>query len=315
MNLKNLLLASFLLGATFLFSQGSVTGNAESTFQYLNEDTIIGANQPPTKGLINSYMNVFYTNGNFKAGMRLESYLPRIQGYPNRFDGTGLGMRYVGYKNDFVDVTLGSFYEQFGSGLALRAYEDRALGYDALLDGARIIVKPKAGIVIKGLYGLQRLSFQSGRIVHSDGIVRGVDGEIHLNEAFKKLNDSELDIVVGASLVRKYQRDDYSALILPENVGCYGGRFQLMYKNFFLDGEYVHKEQDPSIDNKYIYNNGHASVFNLTYTKKGLGLLFSAKSADNMSYRSDRNQILQDALINYLPALNKTHTYNLVATL
>ncbi len=315
MNLKNLLLASFLLGATFLFSQGSVTGNAESTFQYLNEDTIIGANQPPTKGLINSYMNVFYTNGNFKAGMRLESYLPRIQGYPNRFDGTGLGMRYVGYKNDFVDVTLGSFYEQFGSGLALRAYEDRALGYDALLDGARIIVKPKAGIVIKGLYGLQRLSFQSGRIVHSDGIVRGVDGEIHLNEAFKKLNDSDLDIVLGASFVSKYQRDDYSALILPENVGCYGGRFQLMYKNFFLDGEYVHKEQDPSIDNKYIYNNGHASVFNLTYTKKGLGLLFSAKSADNMSYRSDRNQILQDALINYLPALNKTHTYNLVATL
>ena len=315
MNLKNLLLASFLLGATFLFSQGSVTGNAESTFQYLNEDTIIGANQPPTKGLINSYMNVFYTNGNFKAGMRLESYLPRIQGYPNRFDGTGLGMRYVGYKNDFVDVTLGSFYEQFGSGLALRAYEDRALGYDALLDGARIIVKPKAGIVIKGLYGLQRLSFQSGRIVHSNGIVRGIDGEIHLNEAFKKLNDSELDIVLGASFVSKYQRDDYSALILPENVGCYGGRFQLMYKNFFLDGEYVHKEQDPSIDNKYIYNNGHASVFNLTYTKKGLGLLFSAKSADNMSYRSDRNQILQDALINYLPALNKTHTYNLVATL
>ena len=75
-------------------------------------------------------MNVFYTNGNFKAGMRLESYLPRIQGYPNRFDGTGLGMRYVGYANDFVDVTLGSFYEQFGAGLSLRAYEDRALGYD-----------------------------------------------------------------------------------------------------------------------------------------------------------------------------------------
>ena len=315
MNLKNLLLAPFILGATFLFSQGSVSGNAESTFQYLNEDAIIGANQPPSKGLINSYMNVFYTNGNFKAGMRLESYLPRIQGYPNRFDGTGLGMRYVGYKNDFVDVTLGSFYEQFGSGLALRAYEDRALGYDALLDGARIIVKPKAGIVLKGIYGLQRLSFQSGRIVHSDGIVRGLDGEIHLNETFKKLSDSELDIVIGASFVSKYQRDDYSALILPENVGTYGGRFQLMYKNFFLDGEYIHKEQDPSIDNKYIYNNGHASVFNLTYTKKGLGLLFSAKSADNMSYRSDRNQILQDALINYLPALNKTHTYNLVATL
>ena len=315
MNLKYLLLAPFLLGASFLFSQGSISGNAESTFQYLNEDLVIGANQPPSKGLINSYMNVFYTNRNFKAGMRLESYLPRIQGYPNRFDGTGIGMRYVGYANDFVDVTLGSFYEQFGSGLALRTYEDRALGYDNLLDGARVIVKPRKGVVLKGVYGYQRLSFQSGRMVHGDGIVRGVDGEIHLNETFDKLSNSKLDVVLGASFVSKYQRDDNSTLVLPENVGAYGGRFQLMYKDFTLDGEYIQKEQDPSNDNNNIYNYGHASVFNLSYTKKGIGILFSAKSVDNMSYRSDRTKDLQDVFINYLPALNKTHTYNLVATL
>ena len=43
MNLKYLLLAPFLLGASFLFSQGSISGNAESTFQYLNFQT---ASQP-----------------------------------------------------------------------------------------------------------------------------------------------------------------------------------------------------------------------------------------------------------------------------
>ena len=48
---------------------GTFTGNIESVFQYLNEDTVIGANQPPSKGLLNSYMNVFYTNSGFKAGM------------------------------------------------------------------------------------------------------------------------------------------------------------------------------------------------------------------------------------------------------
>ena len=220
MKIKLFLLAPFFLGASFLFAQGTISGNAESTFQYLNEDSIIGANQPPSKGLINSYMNVFYTNGDFKAGMRLESYLPRIQGYPNRFDGTGLGMRYVGYANDFVDVTLGSFYEQFGAGLSLRAYEDRALGYDNLLDGARIIVKPRKGIVIKGVYGYQRLSFQEGRIVHGDGIVRGIDAEFHLNEVFKKMEDSQLDLTFGGSFVSKYQKDNNSTLILPENVGA-----------------------------------------------------------------------------------------------
>jgi hypothetical protein len=155
--IKKILLI-LLLSPTVLCSQGNLTGNIESTFQYLNQDSIIGANQPASKGLLNSYMNVFYTNGNFKAGMRLESYLPRIQGYPNRFDGTGIGMRYIGYVNNLVDVTLGSFYEQFGSGLSFRAYEDRSLGYDNMMDGARIIVRPKKGIVIKGVYGYQRLS-------------------------------------------------------------------------------------------------------------------------------------------------------------
>lgn len=315
MNLKLLLVAPFLLGASFLYAQGTIIGNAESTFQYLNEDTVIGANQPPSKGLINSYMNVFYTNGGFKAGMRLESYLPRIQGYPNRFEGTGLGMRYVGYANDFVDVTLGSFYEQFGAGLSLRAYEDRALGYDNLLDGARIIVKPRKGIVLKGVYGYQRLSFQGGRIVHGDGIVRGTDAEFHLNEIFTKMADFPLNVNIGASFVSKYQKDDNSLLNLPENVGAYGGRINLHYKNFYFDGEYIQKEQDPSNDNGNIYNYGHASVFNLSYTRKGLGILVSGKSVDNMSYRSDRTKDLQDVFINFLPAMNKTHTYNLVATL
>ena len=108
MKIKNYylsILSCLILSVSFAQNKdlGTITGNAESVFQYLNEDTLIGANQPASKGLLNSYMNVFYTQGNFKAGMRIESYLPRIQGYPARFDGTGLGMRYIGYSNDFVD--------------------------------------------------------------------------------------------------------------------------------------------------------------------------------------------------------------------
>ncbi len=296
-------------------NQGTFTGNIESTFQYLNKDTVIGATQPDSKGLLNSYMNVFYTNGNFKAGMRVESYLPRIQGYPNRFDGTGIGMRYIGYQNDFIDVTLGSFYEQFGAGLAFRAYEDRALGYDNLMDGARLILRPGKGIVLKGVYGYQRFSFQKGQIVHSEGITRGADAEVNINELIPSLAEKKLQASIGASFVSKYQPDNNESLILPENVGAYGGRVKLKYGKFSLDGEYIRKEQDPSSDNGYIYNYGHAALINFGYSQKGFGILLSGKSVDNMSYRSDRTKDLQDLFINYLPALNKTHTYNLVATL
>lgn len=294
---------------------GSITGNVETIFQYLNEDSLIGATQPPEKSLINSYMNVFYTNGHVKAGIRLESYLPRIQGYPDRYEGTGLGMRYVGYTNDYLDITLGNFYEQFGSGMAFRSYEDRALGFDNNMDGMRLIFRPHKGVQLKGVYGRQRLAFTDGRVVKSPGLVRGLDAEFSINEMFKSLNAFPLQIQVGASFVSKYQKDDNSELILPENVGAYGGRLKLRYKRFAADAEYIYKENDPSTDNQMIYNPGHAALVNLSYNQKGLGIIVSAKSVDNMSFRSDRSLDQQDVLINYLPAMNKTHTYNLVATL
>jgi hypothetical protein len=294
---------------------GSVTGNIESTFQYLNKDSLIGADQPESKALLNSYANIYYTLGNFKAGVRLESYMPRIQGYPDRYDGTGLGMRYFGYANSFVDVTLGNFYEQFGSGLLFRSYEDRALGYDNNMDGMRLIVRPYKGVVLKGVYGSQRLSFQEGKVIKADGIVRGADAEVHLNEALEWMKEKKLDVVLGASFVSKFQKDDNSELILPQNVGSYGGRLGLRYGKFSFNAEYARKENDPSEDNNFSYNPGQAALLNLGYSQKGLGIIISAKSADNMSLRSDRSKTLQDVLINYLPALNKTHTYNLVATL
>jgi Family of unknown function (DUF6029) len=319
--MRKLALCALIFGTSLAgYSQGNekygtFTGNIEGTFQYLNEDSLIGADQPASKGLLNAYMNVFYTNRGFKAGVRFESYLPSIQGYPGTFSGTGIGMRYVGYGNDFVDITLGSFYEQFGAGLSLRAYENRALGFDNMLDGARLIIRPYKGITIKGVYGYQRFAFLEGQIDHGDGIVRGADGEIHLNETFKGLKDKKLDITLGGSFVSKYQKDDNDDYILPENVGSYGGRAGLRYKRFTLDGEYILKEQDPSQDNGYIYNYGHAALFNAGYSQKGLGIVISAKSVDNFSYRSDRTKQLQDLLINYLPSMNKTHTYNLVSSL
>ena len=159
------------------------------------------------------------------------------------------------------------------------------------------------------------MSFQQGQIVHSEGLVRGTDAEWHLNEGLAVLKDKKLDVVIGASFVSKFQEDNNPEWVLPQNVGAYGGRVKLTYGNFYADAEFIQKEQDPSSDNQYIYNYGHAAIFNLRYTQKGLGILLSGKSVDNMSFRSDRTKDLQDLLINFLPSLNKTHTYNLVATL
>lgn len=305
----------FCFNAYHVKSQGDISGNVESIFQYLVTDSLIGSVQPNEKSLVNAFANINYRNAGFKAGVRMEAYMPRILGYPDRFEGAGLGYRYFGYENDLIDVTFGNFYDQFGSGLVFRAYEDRALGFDNMMNGFRLKLKPTKGVTLRTVYGRQRYAFAQGENVYSPAIVRGTDLEVDFTQFTSKLEDNNMRLSAAGSFVSKYERDNNESFILPENVASYGGRVDFGYKKFFINAEYIHKTQDPSQDNEYIYNEGNGILINTGYSRKGFGVLLSAKSIDNMSFRSDRDAALQDLTIGFIPPLTKTHTYNLVATL
>mgnify|MGYP006128707889 FL=1 len=163
--------------------EAQIHGNIQTDVQYYNPDTIIGAPPVPEKMLMNGFANINFTKGNFSAGVRYESYLNALLGFPEGYRGTGIGYRYASYTLDGIEVTAGNFYEQFGSGMILRAYEERGLGYDNAMDGFRVKYNPYRGVYLKGVYGKQRLFFSQG-----PGIVRGVDGEVVLNELSDSLD-------------------------------------------------------------------------------------------------------------------------------
>jgi hypothetical protein len=289
---------------------GSVHGNFQTDIQYYNTDTLIGAPIVPEKMLMNGFANLIYTKGNFSAGIRYESYLNALQGFDPGYRGNGIPFRYANYNIEDLDITVGNFYEQFGTGLLFRAYEERGLGYDNAMDGIRLKYKPVNGLYLKGFIGKQRIFFTQG-----PGIVRGLDGEVLINELFESMADMETRIAVGGSFVSKYQEDRDPIFNLPENVGGYGGRVNISRGKFSLLGEYVYKINDPSAVNNYIYKPGEALFLSGSYSQKGLGVTLAAKRIDNMNFRSDRNAIGNNLNINFLPALSKQHTYNLAATL
>ncbi|HEY6162770.1 MAG TPA: DUF6029 family protein [Bacteroidia bacterium] len=286
---------------------GEIHGNFQVDAQYYNPDSTIGAPPVPQKVLSNGFCNLNYTKGNFKAGLRYESYLDVMQGFDSRYKGTGIPYRYAMYTIDGLEVTVGSFYEQFGSGLVLRAYEERGLGFDNALDGIRVKFMPYKGIYLKGLIGQQRFFFQE------TGRVRGFDGEIQFNELTPNWEEKKTKLMVGGSFVSKYQADQNPSLILPLNVGCYGGRFNLAHGNLNVYGEYAYKINDPNYDNGYIYKPGEAALLQLSYSKKGTGASLSVKRIDNMVYKSDRDVAGNALFINYNPVLTKQHTYGLLA--
>ncbi len=303
-------------------NQGIISGNIQTIGQYYQEDTLINAALPDHQYGFNGFANINYQKGDFRAGIRYESYLNTLEGYPVSFNGTGIGYRYLAWEKDKLGVTIGNFYDQFGSGMILRAYEERQLGIDNSLDGIRLKYEPVKGMYLKAMIGKQRYQFVDG-LVNGTGIVRGLDGELNLNELMSDSNkNSKLKVIIGGSFVSKFNDDNKNPVFnLPKNVGASSIRFNLRYDKIRFNGEYVQKINDPYPDNQneqfnYIYKKGEGLLFNLGYSTKGFALDFSAKHMDNMLWRSTNVNVgPTDLLIGYLPALTKQHTYNLAATL
>lgn len=257
----------------------------------------------------NAFGNINYQKGGFSAGVRFESYNPPLLGYLPGYKGSGVPYRFARYQHKDIDITVGNFYEQFGSGITLRAYENRGLLYDNALDGMRVIFTPKKGIAIKGLVGKQRTYFSL-----SPGIVRGVDAEVNFMELFDSiLGKSKTKVILGGSYVSKYQTDQNPTLVLPENVATGAGRFTVIRGGFNFNAEYAYKANDPSYQNKYSYKDGHAIIASTSYGTDGFSMMLSGKMLDNMSFRSDRDAQNTIAMINYQPDFSKFHTYSLMA--
>lgn len=291
---------------------GHVTGNVQLDGQMSSADSTIGAQDVPEKLLLNARADILYTNGDFSAGLRFEMYQNPLLGFDARYKGQGLANYFVAYNGERLSVTAGNFYEQFGSGMILRAYEDRYLGLDNSLFGLNVQYRPVDGITLKALAGKQRIFWDYG-----DGLVRGVDAEVNLGSLVKAIGESKFRATLGAGFVSKYEDDETvpsaanpeMRLNLPLNVGAASLRADLGYGNWSLQAEYVRKGQDPSAMNGYIYRPGEALLLGLSYSQRGFSASLQAKRIDNMGFKSVRSQSGEMLYINYLPAITKNHTY------
>jgi len=273
-----------------LVDRGTVQGNVYSEVNYYFEDSLIGAPKVPEYIRANIYGNVFYRYKGFNAGVRYEAYQPPLLGYDDQYRGMGIAHRFASYSEDNYEVTIGNFYDQYGSGMVLRAYEDKSLGIDNSFDGFRLLARPIDGLQIKGLVGKQRFFWDLG-----SGIVRGMDAEWNVFQSL--FPESLTNLTIGGSAVSRYQTDNHPLYNL------YAGAF-------FLSGEYAWKINDPTTTNCMIYKNGQALNLSGSYSRKGFGLLLAAKYVDNMDFRSSRSATENNLTLSYLPAISHQHTYS-----
>lgn len=293
---------------------GKISGDFGFSGMYYQPDSLINAAEVEEKVRGNAYLNLLYANKQFTVGARYEFYLfPLVDFEQIGYKGQGITYFFADYKNDFIQVTAGTFYEQFGNGLTFRAYEDRPLGIDNSLLGTRIKISPYQGISIKGIWGIERKNFDFDYLTRKD-FVRGGDLEISFTDLFPAMAEKQFAAQIGASFVSKYENPTHPVLKLPANVATWATRFNFRYKGFRIESEYARKINDPNNTNGYIYKNGEALFASASYSMKGLGASLSFIRADNMDFRSQRDISSTTSLlsINYVPAINRQYSFPLL---
>ena len=287
-------------------------GGFESNSQWYLNDPGLNVTHPDPALRSNNYLftNVKYKN--WAAGIQVESYEEEaLLNFNPNYNKTDVATYFVQFKNQKIDITAGYFYEQFGSGLLFRGWEDRALGINNALRGGRIIFTPAKWFALKAVYGRQRSGFD---VANSD--IYGIDTEFSLSDVFT-FNETELS--VGFSYVGRDEKIDMGENLNFKNLTtAFAGRINFAHKGFYGAGEFNYKSDDAVVEKKEEVRNdfvkpGNALLVNLGYSKKGFGIDGTFRRLENMSFYSERaanKNAFNDKIINFLPSLTKQQHYN-----
>ena len=293
-------------------------GSIQSDILIPEVDNKIGTGTYKDDILTNTYAELTLASKHFEVGGRFEFLEHPLPGFENDFKGWGVPHIYAKFTPcSELEVTLGDFYDQFGSGLIFRSYEERSLGIDNAIRGGRVNISSLKGVRFKALGGVQRRYWDWD----TDSWVAGTDLEIDINQYSQKMRDNNVSWTIGGSYVfLNYEKNDQVIvpgtnyeLNLPSNVNAFDVRSSLTVGNYNILAEYAWRSQDPSFDNGYIYRRGSAVLLSASYSSKGVSALVQAKRSENMSFRSNRSITGISGFINNMPAFAYQHTYSLPA--
>lgn len=316
LNFRHLALSVLLSAALPAVAQVTVSGSIQSDVLFPQDDEKIGTEHYDDKVLTNTYLDLKLGSKYVDAGGRFEFHKYPLPGYEPDFKGWGVPHFYVKGHTDNAEITLGDYYEQFGSGFILRTYEERSLGIDNALRGVRLNFRPVNGVTMKALSGKQRRYWH-----HNDALVSGADLEVDLEQFIKSLEAHGSHITLGGSWVNKYEKPGDDAIFvdathrlnIPEFVNAWDARVKFNHKGFSLLAEYAQKSQDPTFDNGYHYGKGNVAMLSASYSQKGMSVLLQAKRSEGMSFCSRRSMSGTSSFINHLPAFTHDQTYALAA--
>jgi len=249
------------------------------------------------------------------------------------YTAQGIGRWYAGKKLGKLSLLGGYIYDQIGSGIIFRAYEERPLLIDNALVGLKVSYEIAPDWTIKGIAGRQKELFSLYESVltgaNIDGFMTlGEEGKVTVAPGFgvlhKTLSDEQMDALAGT--LAQYTPEDFIDSV-PYNtvsMSLYNtlstGRF-----SWYVEGAYKTKEVINDIYatgtlwtgeesvGKFVLTDGYVFYTTLSYAGGGFGISGQYKRTNNFVSRADPFVTGNRGLIDFLPPMARVNTYRLTS--
>ena len=340
----------FLFGILFCFSQHIcaqndnrhiLSGNLQLTGNFFIADSVIEASNTPQFDYqlygAESWMQLNYSGFGFDVGLRFDAFhnsnlLNRQASYSDQ----GIGRWFIKKRIQKLGISAGFLYDQIGSGLIFRAFEDRTLLIDNALAGLRMTYDLGENWQVKAFTGRQKQQFELYAPIVKGGSIEGFIAPKELEEGKtawslapgiglvnRTFDDNTMDQIVGE--VANYLPENQ---IIPNyNTYAFSVFNTLTFGNFgwYVEGAYKSKDVfvDPFATRKtatgetalgiIVSKPGNVFYTNLSYGKKGFGGNLEYKRTENFTLRTDPFAQLNRGTINFLPPMARVNTYRLTA--
>ena len=329
---------NWALGQSKDSDKGQFSGNLLLTYQKYVRDDSIGANTKVYKentASADAWLFMQYRIKGYSFVLRYDAFnnsplLDPQSAYTNH----GVGFWQINKSVDKLDITMGSFYDQFGTGILFRAYEQRQIGIDYAIQGMRLKYNINDKWAIKGFAGNQKGNIKN-RFGFANQVISGVniEGNIGLG------SDSKYgDLQVGASAVnRTLDRETMDRLVATINTYDLADRFYPKYNvygenayftytkdnfSWTVEGNVKSKEAIMEDDSKFHLTGGKVLYTSMSWGKGGwnlgkqkasVGLNVQARHVDHFSFRTAPTENLLNGLVSYLPSMTRQNTYRLLS--
>jgi hypothetical protein len=316
---------------------GSWSGNFESNVNLFLKDSLIGPfNVPQYDNQFvggEAWLNLNYSKDDLSVGIRFDMYNNSNLRNPNdSYTDEGIGRWFVQKRINNLDLEVGYIYDQIGSGIIYRAYEQRPLFIDNALVGASAKYNISEDWFVKGFAGRQKNAFDI-----YGGTIKGFNTEhffifgetlpLTLAPGFgfvnRTMSDESMDEVVNA--VKNYIGDDrflpvYNAYLTTfYNTLRYGSltwyaEAAFKSKDMFFNPRALREQLvGNETDGKFEFKKGKVLYSSVSVAVGNLGVTLEGKRTENFNFRVDPNLNLIRGLVNYIPPMNRQNTYRLTS--